>query len=201
MLGNSMFRLIQYEFKIIHFIWVVCILRKTQRRTHNPSFLGCRTEWGSVVFVLFLFFLANFVVLFLFVDACNFESECGDMCMCRTERGQKRTEEVRESEEVGSHVLLMLSRPPTSASFVFLPIAMFHPEPEFLGKPIFAETFLPHGTVLQSPSCSKLSFHLVTQWREGSLSGNCFPRRTISSPQRTLGLPCGLSSPPGSQAH
>lgn len=195
-----MFHLIQYEFKSIHFTWVVSILREVQMRTHDPFFLGCRTVWGSMVFVLFSFFLKNFVVLFLFVNVCIFESECGYMCMCRAERGQKRTEESQESEEVGSHVLLLLSHPPTS-DFVFLPIAMVHPEAEFLGKPLFAETFLPNGTVLQPPSCSGLSFHLVMQWREGSLPGNCFPRRTISSPQRILGLSCGLSSPPRSQAH
>lgn len=153
-----------------------------------------------MVLVLFLFFLTKFVVLFLFVGVCTFESDCGYMRMCRAERGQKKTEESRESEEVRSHMPLLLSHPPTS-DFVFLPLEMIHPEAEFLGKSIFAETFLPHGTVLQPPSCSGLSFHLVMQWREGNLPGNCFPRKTISSPQRTLGLCCGLSSPPRSQAH
>lgn len=115
-----------------------------------------------MVFVLFLFFLINSVVLFLFVDVCTFEFECGYMRMCRAERGQKKTEESRESEEVGSHVPLLLSHPPTS-DFVFLLIAKVHLEAKFLGKHLFAETFLLHGTVLQPPSCSGLSFHLVMQ--------------------------------------
>lgn len=39
-----MFHLIQYEFKIIHFIWVVCMLKKAQMRTYNPFFFS----WGAL---------------------------------------------------------------------------------------------------------------------------------------------------------
>lgn len=166
MLGNSMFHLIQYEFKIIHFIWVVCMLKKAQMRTYNPFFFPGVHYSVRFHSLCFIFILLNKFCCFIFICGCVYFWVW--VWVYVHVQGWETPEEGRESEEIGSHVPLLLSRPPTWASFVSLPIVMFPPEAEFLGKPIFCWDFPATWHSFAVPVMFKtvLSFSDTVAWRK-----------------------------------